>query len=164
MKKLILFSFLFAVTGSSHAANSLSAPLNKPSDYRLALISEYPNPNDPALEELFDYFRKNVKYPTELRRDNVQTHMVVFVQVDDSGKGSVVEIIGENHEGFSGQIIALIEKYPNKWGESYFGKKVGMPFIFQKHKGKEIVPPSLKNASFDELLTPITVTGYDAVR
>lgn len=164
MKMLILFSCLCAAIGSIHSVDSLFTPQSDSSDYQFALLSEDPNPNDPALEELFDYFRKNVKYPTELRRDNVQTHMVVFVQVDDSGKGSVVEIIGENHEGFSGQIVALIEKYPNKWGESYFGKKVGMPFIFQKHKGKEIVPPSLKNASFDELLTPITVTGYDAVR
>jgi hypothetical protein len=164
MKKLILFSFLYAAIGSSHAANSLFTPQSESSEYQLALLSEDPNPNDPALEELFVYFRKNLKYPTELRHDNVQTHMVVFVQVDDNGKGSVVEIMGENYEEFSGQIIALIEKYPNKWGESYFGKKVGLPIIFQKHKGKEIVPPSLKNASFDELLTPITVTGYDAVR
>jgi hypothetical protein len=164
MKKLILFSFLFAVTGSSHAANSRFTPQSESSDYQLALLSEDTNPNDPALEELFVYFRKNLKYPTELRRDNVQTHMVVFVQVDDAGKGRVTEIIGENHEGFSEQIIALFEKYPNKWSDSYFGKKVAMPIIFQKNKGKEIVPPALKDASFEELLTPITVIGYDTSR
>lgn len=164
MKKLILFSFLFAAIESSDAVNSLSALQIESSDLQLQLILEDPNPNDPAMEELFLYLRKNLRYPNELRENSVQSHMVVFVQVDDKGTGVVQEIIGENHEEFSGQIISLFEKYTGKWDASYFGEKVAMPFIFQKHKGKELVPPSMANTSFDKLLDPVVVTGYDATR
>lgn len=164
MKNLIPILALFVVVSISHVLALPSQLFAECLDQKTDQTAPTAVSSDPEMEEFFRYFARSLRYPNELRATNIQTHMLVLIQVDDAGKSTVKEIIGENKAEFSEQVLTLIEKYPGNWDESFFGKTVALPFIFKMNKGKEPVPPSLENLSFDEMIRPITVTGYNTSR
>lgn len=162
MKKQLTYTILMTALVSLFAGTSFSQTA-KPSADRKEMLTSTSSDAEPETEALFRYFRMKLIYPKEARSNNIQANLLVLVQVDGSGKGSVEEIIGKNQEAFSDQIIGLFDSYPGKLDEALYGKKVGFPIIFQKHKGEAIGAPSLENISLDKLFKPITVIGYDVV-
>jgi hypothetical protein len=118
----------------------------------------------PGMDKFYAHFSRNLKYPTDLRRKNIESYMIILFRVEESGSSQILETFGENSDGFSEQIPSLFEKLPGTWDSTYAGRTFALPIVFRKHNGKELNAPTLDAMLYDRLFNPIVVTGYDTVR
>lgn len=117
-----------------------------------------------GMEKFYAHFSRNLKYPTDLRRKNIESYMIILFRVGESGNSQILEVMGENKDGFLEQIPSLFSSLPGNWDTAYSGRTFALPIVFRKHNGKELAAPTLNGKDYDRLFDPIIVTGYDTSR
>ena len=118
----------------------------------------------PEMDKFYAHFRKNLRYPTLPLRKNIESYMIILFRVGESGDSQILEVTGENKDGFLEQLPNLFSSLPGNWDTAYSGRTFALPIVFRKHNGKELIAPTLDGTDYDRLLDPIVVTGYDPSR
>ena len=108
MKQLMIIAL--AVFLSSNTARSQESVLAKSQDQVIEKFADYPG----GLEKMYDYVRKNLKYPEDALRDSITGDVFVEFIVDVEGKvvSKSVKVIGSVSRSCDEEAVRLIKNSP----------------------------------------------------
>jgi TonB family protein len=92
-------------------------------------------------ELLYEYFNKNLKYPSEAMSDSVQGRVMVMFVVTAEGKPDQIKVVQNLGTPFEKEVVKLIEQMPLWKPATLNGKavpsKITLPLTFQIQRFKQ---------------------------